>query len=337
MATASSLDLAALSSTGLREKVAKPDAQSALSTEKTAPIEEGRPYATPAARRAARENGVDLTTLFGSGPRDRIQVADVWAAAQALAVADNSPVGEEIPAPPLQAQLKMQAEIIPLQGIRRTIAERMTLSYQSVPHIYLTIRVDMTRFDQARAELNELAEAVKGAHISATAMILKAVAATLTYHPMLNSSLHGDEIRLRREVNIGVAVALKEGLIVPVVHNAAQKGIAQIAAEVEDLAQRARLGSLAPADVSDGTFTISNLGPFGIEQFTAIINPPQAAILAVGAAQPEVVPGEAGAVVIHSIMHMTLSADHRVVDGAVAARFLSDLKAALEKPVLPGW
>jgi pyruvate dehydrogenase E2 component (dihydrolipoamide acetyltransferase) len=149
--------------------------------------------------------------------------------------------------------------------------------------------------------------------------------------------MHGDEIRLRREVNIGVAVALKEGLIVPVVHNAAQKGIAQIAAEVEDLAQRARLGSLAPADVSDGTFTISNLGPFGIEQFTAIINPPQAAILAVGAAQPEVVPGEAGAVVIHSIMHMTLSADHRVVGGAVAARFLSDLKTALEKPVLPGW
>jgi pyruvate dehydrogenase E2 component (dihydrolipoamide acetyltransferase) len=334
---ASDLDLAALSSSGLRGKDTKLDVQSALSIEKTALVEDGRPYATPAARRAAREDGVDLTTLSGSGPRDRIQAADVWAAAEAMVLAANSPVGEEIPDPPLQAQPEMQAEIIPLKGIRRAIAERMTLSYQSIPHIHLTVRVDMTLFDQVRARLNEQAVAARGAHISATAMIVKAVAATLAHHPMLNSRLQGDEIHLPREVNIGVAVALEEGLIVPVVHNAAQKGITQIAAEVEDLAERARLGSLAPADVRDGTFTISNLGPFGIEQFTAIINPPQAAILAVGAAQPEVVAGEAGAVVIHSIMHMTLSADHRVVDGAVAARFLSELKTTLEKPILLLW
>ncbi len=336
MAAASGLDLGALSGSGLRGKVTKLDVQSVLFTDKTSRAAAGKPYATPAARRAAREDGVDLTTLSGSGPQGRIQVADVWAAAEAMA-AQGNPGAEETPAPLIEEQPAQQVEIIPLQGMRRTIAERMTLSYQSVPHISFTVRVDMTRFDQARAELNEHAKAVNGAHISATAMIVKAVAQVLTHHPMLNSSLRGDEIRLRREVNIGVAVALEEGLIVPVVHNAAQKGIAQIAGEVDDLAERARLGRLVPADVSDGTFTISNLGPFGIEQFTAIINPPQAAILAVGAAQPEVVPGEAGAVLIHSILRMTLSADHRVVDGAVAARFISELKAALERPVLLLW
>ncbi len=317
MAAASGLDLAALTGSGVRGKVTKLDVQSALSGEETVPYVSGKPYATPAARRTARESGVDLTTLSGSGPGGRIQADDVRAAAS--------------------AQPEVQAEIIPLQGIRRTIAERMTSSYQSAPHINLTVRVDLTRFDQARAELNEHAEAVKGAHISATAMIVKAVARALTQHPMLNSSLRGNEIHLRREINIGVAVAIEGGLIVPVVHNADHKGLALIAAELEDLRERARLGSLTLADVSDGTFTLSNLGPFGIEQFTAIINPPQAAILAVGAAQPEVVPGEAGAVAVHSVMRMTLSADHRVVDGAVAARFLSDLKGTLEKPVLLLW
>ena len=137
-----------------------------------------------------------------------------------------------------------------------------------------------------------------------------------------------------KEINMGIAVALDDGLIVPVVRDAANKGVAQIATEVKDLAIRARDGQLAPAEVRDGTFTISNLGPFGVEQFTAIINPPQAAILAVGATQPEVVPDADGQVVVRPIMRVTLAADHRVVDGAVAAHFIADLKAALEEPVL---
>ncbi|HEX9029808.1 MAG TPA: 2-oxo acid dehydrogenase subunit E2 [Anaerolineales bacterium] len=337
MAAAAGLDLSALAGSGPRGQVTKLDVQSALTTEPAAGLVAGKPYATPAARRAARNEGVDLTSVTGSGPQGRIQAADVWTAAEAMAAVAAPQAGEAALGVAFEEGPKPQVEIIPLQGMRRTIAERMTHSYQSTPHITFTVRVDMTRFDQARAELNEHARLVKGAHISATAMIVKAVAQVLEKHPMLNSSLRGEEIRVRRDVNIGVAVALEEGLIVPVVHNCNQKGIAQIAAEVDDLAERARLGHLIPSDVSDGTFTISNLGPFGIEQFTAIINPPQAAILAVGAAQPEVVPGEGGQIVIHSILHMTLSADHRVVDGAVAARFISDLKAVLEKPVLLLW
>ncbi|HSG17834.1 MAG TPA: 2-oxo acid dehydrogenase subunit E2, partial [Anaerolineae bacterium] len=196
------------------------------------------------------------------------------------------------------------------------------------------------RFDEARAQLNERAEQVGSARISATALLVKIVAQTLTRHPWLNSSLQAGgateetEIRLFREVNIGVAVALEDGLIVPVVRNAAKKGVAEIAAEVKDLATRAREGGLAPAEVRDGTFTISNLGPFGVERFTAIINPPQAAILAVGATRPQVVPDADGQVVVRPIMHVTLAADHRVVDGAVAAHFVADLKSALETPVL---
>jgi pyruvate dehydrogenase E2 component (dihydrolipoamide acetyltransferase) len=337
MAAASGLDLASLSGSGPRGRITRLDVQSALSSEKASPLVGGKPYATPAARRAAREDGVNLALLSGSGPQGRIQVADVQAAAGPEAAQIASLLGEGPPGPPPAGSPEVQDEIIPLQGMRRAIAERVTLSHLTVPHITLTVRVDMTRFDQARLELNQRAESVKAVRISTTAMLVKALAQTLIRHPMLNSSLRGDEIHLHRAVNIGVAVALEQGLIVPVVHDAPAKGVARIAAELQDLAQRARQGRLAPADVSHGTFTLSNLGPFGIEQFTALINPPQAAILAVGAAQDEVVPGEAGGVVVRSILHMTLSVDHRIVDGAVAARFLSDLKAVLEKPVLLLW
>ncbi len=163
------------------------------------------------------------------------------------------------------------------------------------------------------------------------------VAWALRRHPYLNSLLQDDGIHLLPETNVGVAVALAEGLIVPVIHNAAQKGIGEIAGEVNDLATRAREGQLKPADVAGGTFTISNLGPFGIEQFTAIINPPQAAILAVGTTRLEAAPGEEGQVIWLPVMRMTLSADHRIVDGAMAARFLTDLRDALESPALLLW
>ena len=198
----------------------------------------------------------------------------------------------------------------------------------------------MTRFNEARAQLNARTEKAGGVRVSATALLAKIVAQTLVDHPWLNSSFqeidgsNGAEIHLFRDVNLGIAVALEDGLIVPVVRDAANKGVGAIAAEVKDLAVRAREGELAPAEVREGTFTISNLGPFGVEQFTAIINPPQAAILAVGATQPEVVPDADGQVVVRPIMRVTLAADHRVVDGAVAAQFIADLKARLESPIL---
>jgi pyruvate dehydrogenase E2 component (dihydrolipoamide acetyltransferase) len=261
-----------------------------------------------------------LESLGGSGPDGRIQAADVVAAAETV-------VGQVPRAAP-------EIEVVSLRGIRRTIAERMTASYQQIPHITFTSRIDMTMFNEARAELNAHAEKAGSQRISATALIIKIVAAVLAHHPWLNSSFQEEEIHLYREINIGVAVALETGLIVPVVRDVATKGVGQVAAEVKDLSTRARDEALAPAEMRGGTFTISNLGPFGVEQFDAIINPPQAAILAVGATQPAVVADGDGQVVVRPIMHVTLSADHRVVDGAVAAHFISDLKAALESPLL---
>ena len=224
-----------------------------------------------------------------------------------------------------------------MQGIRRTIADRMTASYQSTPHITFTTRVDISRFEQARERLNIKAEAANQPRVSVTAFIAKAVSLALKRHPLINSKLQEDGIYLLPEINIGIAVALSDGLIVPVIHNASQKGVGDIASELNDLTTRAHQEQLTPHDVGGGTFTISNLGPFGIEQFTAIINPPQAAILAVGAAQREVIVDEDNQIVTHPIMRMTLCVDHRIVDGAVAVHFLSDLRESLESPELLLW
>jgi len=322
LAAAHGVDLSTVVGTGPGGRITKADVEAALAAPSRPAVEPPpeKVRATPAARRIARERGVDLSAVTGSGPQGRIQAADVLAFTRAPAVA---------PAP--------AAEIIPLQGMRRTIAERMTTSYRTTPHITFTVRVDMSRFEEARARLNARAEAAGEVHVSATALIVKAVAWALRQHPWLNSTLHDEEIHLLPEINVGVAVALEEGLIVPVVHQADRKSVAEIAAEMNDLVTRAREGRLTPADVAGGTFTVSNLGPFGIEQFTAIINPPQAAILAVGATQLEPVVDEEGQVVVRPVMRMTLSADHRVVDGARAARFLTDLREALEAPTLILW
>jgi pyruvate dehydrogenase E2 component (dihydrolipoamide acetyltransferase) len=218
--------------------------------------------------------------------------------------------------------------------MRRTIADRMTASYQSIPHIQFTLSVDMTKFNSAREDYNELALERGEGKISVTAMLVKLVAMVLADHPMVNSSLIEDQIVLHQDINIGVAVALEKGLIVPVVKNADRKGIGAIAAETSDLVARARNDQLTSADVKGGTFTITNLGPFGVEQFNAIINPPEAAILAIGSTQPEVRALPDGAIAVRPVMRFTLSADHRIIDGAVAARFVADLKTTLENPIL---
>jgi pyruvate dehydrogenase E2 component (dihydrolipoamide acetyltransferase) len=255
------------------------------------------------------------------------------AAASALAAADARSAAEWVPAAEADEAMPLTAdEVVPLAGMRRTIAERMLASYQTIPHISFVARVDLTGLNAVRAELNAHAAAAGLPKISVTALLVKAVAYTLRRHPWLNSSLVGDQIHLRKEINLGVAVALEAGLIVPVVRQADRKGLAALAAELDDLTARAREGRLAPADVSGGTFTLSNLGPFGVEQFTALINPPQVAILAVGAAQLEAVPQPDGQILARPILRLTLSADHRVVDGAVAARFLGDLQGTLTAP-----
>jgi pyruvate dehydrogenase E2 component (dihydrolipoamide acetyltransferase) len=325
LAAAHSVDLGAVIGTGTGGRIIKADVEAAM----VAPAErmpEGNPgkvRATPAARRVARERDMDLATIPGSGPRSRVQVGDVLAMALT-----------PIPAPDLG---RGEPTVVSLQGIRRTIAERMTTSYQTAPHITLTVQVDIGAFEETRAQLNAKAEADGLPRVSVTVLLVKAVAWALRRHPWLNSTLRGDEIHLLPEINVGVAVALEAGLIVPVVCGADRKGVAEIAVEVQDLIARAREGCLMPVDVAEGTFTLSNLGPFGIELFTAIINPPQAAILAVGAARREAVVGPDDEVVVRPILWMTLSVDHRIVDGAVAARFLADLREVLKSPALLLW
>ncbi len=327
MAASEGVDLSALKGTGPQGRVTKKDVQDALAAPEPFGNGEGKVYATPAAKRSAKELSVILKNIRGSGPDGRIQAADVAAAAARLAdVAASTSAPTETPTPDI--------EVVPLRGMRRTIAERITASYQQAPHIGFTWRNDMTKFNEVRAQLNAQAEKAGSLRISATALIIKIVGYVLARHPWLNASFQGEEIHLYRDINIGMAVALKTGLIVPVVRNVCDKGVSEITAEVKDLSLRARGGELLPAEVRGGTFTISNLGPFGVEQFNAIINPPEAAILAIGATQNEAVAGEDDHVVIRPIMNMTLSADHRVVDGAVAAYFIADLKAAVEAPVL---
>jgi pyruvate dehydrogenase E2 component (dihydrolipoamide acetyltransferase) len=319
MAAAHGLDLGGITPTGAGGKVTKGDIEAALQVTET-PARKGDTIATPAARRTARLKGINLELVPGTGPGGRVQGFDV----------ENYQPQPGLP----PAKSASSGESIPLIGMRRTIAERLTASYQSIPHIQFTSRVDMSNFIKARSDYNQLALEKGDLKISVTAILVKLVAMVLENHPMLNSSLKDDVIQLHSDINIGVAVALDKGLIVPVVKNANRKGISEIAVESNDLVTRAKNEELTSADVKGGTFTITNLGPFGVEQFNAIINPPEAGILAIGATTSDVVALENGAIAVRPIMRFTLSADHRVVDGAIAAQFIADLKTILENPVL---
>jgi pyruvate dehydrogenase E2 component (dihydrolipoamide acetyltransferase) len=297
---------------------------------------EGKRRATPAARSMARQHGLDLAQIRGSGPRGRVQSADVRAVVEQMRL-------EVTPQPILAAP--PPAEVLPLQGMRRTIAARMQHSYQTTPHIMLTVEADMAAAQALRHELNGHAEAVGAPHVSVTAILVKVCAWALRRHRRVNASLLADGLHVHESVNIGVAVALDEGLIVPVICQAERLGIGEIAGRLDDLTDRARQGRLTPDEVSGGTFTISNLGMYNIDHFTAIINPPESALLAVGRIAKRAVverasspAGEMGdEVVVRPMMHITLAADHRVLDGAVAARFLGDVVNGLEHPSLLLW
>ncbi|NIS79744.1 MAG: 2-oxo acid dehydrogenase subunit E2 [Anaerolineales bacterium] len=274
--------------------------------------------ATPAARRLARELGVRLQSILGSGPRGRVQAADVKSFLTRPAVEVFAPRREE--------------QIVPLTGMRRIIAERMSQSFQSAPHISFTLHADVTQAEALRSKANQRLSKRGGPKVSLTAILVRVVAWALTEHPWMNASLQEDGIHLLPNVHIGVATALEEGLIVPVVRDADRKGLAQITEELNDLTNRAREGELVPDEVIGGSFTISNLGMFGIEDFTAILNPPETGILAVGTIVRQPIALESDEIVIRPRISLTLSADHRVVDGVVGARFLADVKAAIEEP-----
>ncbi len=322
LARGAGIDIREVKGSGPGGKVMKSDVEAYLAARSAG--QESKVAATPAARKAARELGVDLSTLRGTGPRGRIQKKDVEQFASARVTAEKA-------VPPLVAG---EERVVPLTGMRKRIAERMSQSYRSAPHITFTVSVDMLELLNAREQMIAASQAVGGEKISVTALLVKAVAWGLVRHPLVNSVLKEDGIHVLPFVNVGIAVALDDGLIVPVVKDANVRSVSEIAKEVNELTVKARSGKLTPQDVSGGTFTISNLGPFGVEEFTAIINPPQSGILAVGAVRKEVVVGPDDRPVVRPIMKMTLSVDHRVLDGAEATRFLMDVKEALEHPTL---
>jgi pyruvate dehydrogenase E2 component (dihydrolipoamide acetyltransferase) len=288
--------------------------------------------ATPAARRLAREHDIALGSVPGSGPSGRVQGSDVLAYARRSDDPTSRTADQPTPRLPDPSTTRRR-----LTGMRRTIATRLQQSMQQAPHVYFEAVVDVSAAEALRAKVNgRLGK--EAPRVSLTAVIAKACAWALLRHPLVNSRLEGaagaEEIVLSETANLGIAVALDEGLIVPVVKQVEAKGLAQLAVELGDLAERARTNRLRADDLTEGTFTLSNLGMFGVNRFTAIINPPQVAILAVGAVRRSLVPGPDDAPVVRPLMTVTLSADHRVVDGAVAARFLQDVRAAVEEPGL---
>ena len=281
----------------------------------------GSVKASPLARRLATEMGVDLLTIKGSGPGGRVVKRDLEGAktAGSTGAATTTWTPEE-----------NEYEDVPTSQMRKSIAKRLVTSIGPVPTFYLTVEVDMNRVIEARESMNSMLEE-DGYRISVNDIVLKAVAAALRQHPNCNAQWHDNFVRRFNAVHLGVAVAIDEGLITPVIRNAHAKGIMQIASEVRELAGRARTKKLMPDEYTGSTFSVSNLGMFGIQEFTAIINPPEAGILAVGGIEetPVVVSGE---VKICPRMRITMSCDHRVIDGAQGARFLATLKSMLEEP-----
>lgn len=279
--------------------------------------------ATPSARRASRKWGVPLHEVTGSGRKGRIHREDVEAYAARIKAADKIP--------PEQSFQESQEETIPYRGMRETVGQRMADSAFTAPHVTLFTDVDMSAAIQTRRKLLEVVEQQTGHRLSYTEIILKACAFALKQHPDVNASLRGKEILRHPDIHIGLAVAVEEGLLVPVVRNADRKGLAQLTRECKELARNAQEKSLAPDQLTGSTFTISNLGMFEVDGFTPIINQPESAILGVGRIREKPV-GVNGEITLRPLATFSLSFDHRILDGAPAARFLQTVKRTLEKP-----
>jgi len=334
------------------------DGVSATATPSSVAADEDGVRASPMARRIARERGIDLRAVRGSGPGGRVIRIDVESAApgqqapaaqgqpaQAQPAAAQQPAGQAAPEPAAQAATQQrpaqapsvgsdqEAEAIPLNTIRRITGQRMVESLQTAPHFFLTSAIDVTALVQLRKQVNaELERAGDETRVSVNDLIVKACALTLRAVPAANAAFGGDKILRLKRIHVGIAVATDQGLLVPVVRDADQKSLGQLAREARALIDRSLAGKLTPAELSGGTFTVSNLGMFGVEHFTAVINPPQAGILAVGAVASEPVAID-GKVEIRERMRVTLSVDHRVLDGADGAKWLQKLKGLLEGPM----
>jgi len=295
------------------------------------PPGDGRIKASPLARRMAEEANLDLSRIKGSGPGGRVVKRDVEDARESGA-AEVSAEGarKRDSADGVVGIPDEDYEDVPLSQMRKTIAKRLVESIGPVPHFFLRISVDMTRILEARKKINTILEA-EGEKVSINDFVLRAAAEALSRHPEVNAEWRGDSVRRHHRVHLGVAVAVEDGLITPVVRDANLKGLARISREVRELAARGREKRLQPEEYTGSTFSISNLGMFGIQEFTGVINPPEAGILAVGGVEDAPV-AEEGGVVVRPIMMVTMSCDHRVVDGATGARFLQTLKGMLEEP-----
>jgi pyruvate dehydrogenase E2 component (dihydrolipoamide acetyltransferase) len=307
-----------------------PTAPSGPSGPSGPPAPSARVKASPLARRIAADTGVNLQGIAGSGPEGRIIKRDLEPAGR--------PGGQAVGAPAASPTVRPSAgppyADVPLTQIRKTIAKRLVQSLGPIPTFYLTSEIDMERVAEAREALNTTAG--DQTKISFNDIVLKAVATALHQHAECNAWWQDDHVRVWNEVHLGMAVAVEDGLITPVIRNAEQKNLREISAQTRDLATRARERKLKPEEYTGSTFTVSNLGMFDIEHFTAIINPPEAGILAVGriAAVPAVVNGK---VEVRRRMHLTMSCDHRVIDGATGAQFLKTLKLLLENPLALVW
>ncbi|MDQ8158622.1 MAG: pyruvate dehydrogenase complex dihydrolipoamide acetyltransferase [Gemmatimonadota bacterium] len=305
-----------------------------------APVAEpsGPVRSSPLARRMAAEKGVNLASVHGSGPGGRVIRRDIEAAVPAAAAMAAAPTAASTAvssaAKPTAVSTAMQIDgeykDVALTQMRKTIARRLSESIGPVPTFYLTSEIDMTKVGQLREQMVANGDQFK---VSVNDIIIKAVAIALTRHPECNAHWMGESIRYFSAAHVGMAVATDDGLIVPVIRDAQSKGLGQIGKEARELAKKARERKLQPAEFSGGTFSVSNLGMFGIDQFTAIINPPEAAILAVGSTETKPV-WENGQFVPRQRMRVTLSCDHRVIDGAVGAKFLQTLRSLLESPLM---
>ena len=292
----------------------------------------GRTFISPIARRIAAEHNLDIAQISGTGPGGRIIRDDVQAALAQQQQQQVTPAAALPSAAPASAPGE-EVEVVPLSMMRRTIARRLQQSMQTAPHFYVTVAIETTALAALRASINAYAEhQPQPVKVSLNDLIVRGVALALAGMPQVNVSFDGDKLLYKKHINVGVAVALDQGLIVPVIRDADKRGVLEIARESRRLAEAARAGKLKPEEFQGGTFTVSNLGMFDVEEFTAVINPPESAILAVGAsvATPVVVGGQ---IVVRDRMKVTLSSDHRALDGAVAARFLQQLKHLLEEPM----
>jgi pyruvate dehydrogenase E2 component (dihydrolipoamide acetyltransferase) len=307
-----------------------------------APAKDGnRVFASPLARRIAADKGIDLSTITGTGPKGRIVKADVMdakpGAAPAPAASSSAPAPAAMAAGPatevvLKTYADREFEEVPLDGMRKTIAARLTEAKQSVPHFYLRRDIELDALLKFRSTLNKQLEP-RGIKLSVNDFIIKACALALQQVPDANAVWAGDRVLKLKPSDVAVAVAIEGGLFTPVLKDSEMKSLSALSAEMKDLASRARDRKLAPHEYVGGSFAISNLGMFGIDNFDAIINPPHAAILAVGAGAKKPVVGEDGEVKVATVMSTTLSVDHRVIDGALGANLLNAIKDNLENPV----